>query len=692
MEPGGTGFVDSWDRSFKRAAREFVGKEDANIPESQRGKVGLLLKQHEVQLRERALRAEEAERDRFEIEGLAQSLESRKTAVASAPDDLPRYKAEALDLIDQNPRLSPVAKAKLRKEFLPGLVEESYRGRAARAKTPDEYKAILDELKPDMPDKMASVPLGDGKVGKGPSGWAAHNPTWKALSSVEKAAAMALLEADGANPEDARNALAAMINRSSKTGEELGAHVSRSIYQPTIEPAQERRLSRILASPKFEQLRGWAEKRVAGEEADPVGGATHFLASEKTMLALEAREPRKYRSWRKWTGFDGTGYRGVVMRDGSHAFLAPEGAAETSTVDDPNTYDGPHPELTQKQRRHLHNVIVDDQNKQMAGTREELKNSLDSEVESIRRTGKGSPTYEGVVKQAGALLTANQIKDHEIARAEAEYEYQLLGGLERLTTDAIADKLQRVKPEAGEMSYKAHARALDRAIKFSGELQEMRDSDPAAAVDPGIRSGPDQAAIPMRVSGRIIEADPDVEKARTAKGGPFAIMDARLAAQAKVGIAPDMRSPITKAEATRLLVPVAGLKGDDLAGPFTDLAIRIEQQYQHHAPAVLRYLARVMYPDRLSREIVTDELTKVLKKPGMAVMDAKKLKELEDINAHENARRKGWQNESTTGPTTRPTQRHILYLIENPHQAAFFDQKFGKGSAKQILEAGATAR
>lgn len=157
--------------------------------------------------------------------------------------------------------------------------------------------------------------------------WTASDPRWQALGPYQRAAAMALLEADSADPEAARNALGAMINRAMRTGEDLGAHVSQPIYQPAIEPKQQARLERILQLPAFQELSGWAERRAQGLEPDPVQGATHFLAPERTMLALEAREPRKYRSWRNWTGFDPeTGsYRDVILRDRSHAFLAPEG-------------------------------------------------------------------------------------------------------------------------------------------------------------------------------------------------------------------------------------------------------------------------------------------------------------------------------------------------------------------------------
>ena len=153
--------------------------------------------------------------------------------------------------------------------------------------------------------------------------WTRSDPRWQALSPFQRAAAMALMEANAMNPDAARNALGAMINRSKAENVPLGEHVSQAIYQPTIEANQQARLDRILHSPSFGELTGWAERRYNGQEADPVSGATHFLAPEKTMLALEAREPNKYRSWRKWTGYDPEtgGYQGVVMRDGSHAFL-----------------------------------------------------------------------------------------------------------------------------------------------------------------------------------------------------------------------------------------------------------------------------------------------------------------------------------------------------------------------------------
>lgn len=166
------------------------------------------------------------------------------------------------------------------------------------------------------------------------STWTSRDPRWQALTPYQRAAAMALMEADGTNPADARNALGAMINRARKGNVDLGHHVSQKIYQPTIEPSQQARLDRLLKHPEFGNLTTWAEKRYAGQEADPVNGATHFLAHPRVMLALEAREPGKYKNWgprgANWTGYNpATGeYRNQTFSDRSHAFLAPEGRHE----------------------------------------------------------------------------------------------------------------------------------------------------------------------------------------------------------------------------------------------------------------------------------------------------------------------------------------------------------------------------
>ena len=166
------------------------------------------------------------------------------------------------------------------------------------------------------------------------SGWTDTDQTWNSLTSYQKAALMALMEADGRDPVAAKNALGAMVNRAAKTGEDIGRHVSQSIYQPTIESSQRARIPSLMQDPRFGELTAWGERRAKGLEPDPVGGATHFLAHEPVMERLRAQDPGKYRSWVNWTGYNRNGgqYENVTTRDPSHAFLALDGGYSVPSV------------------------------------------------------------------------------------------------------------------------------------------------------------------------------------------------------------------------------------------------------------------------------------------------------------------------------------------------------------------------
>jgi hypothetical protein len=197
---------------------------------------------------------------------------------------------------------------------------------------------VMPRPRPPMPDPQQTAAVAPQAASQAPQatgerrtlspqGWAARDPRWQALSDDQRAAAMAIMEADtGKNAAvDRRNVLAAIHNRAEREGETVGSSVSRRIYQPVIERSQQARLDRILASPEFGELTALSKQYGSGQEPRP-HTATHFLAPERTMLALEAREPQKYRSWRQWTGFNPeTGYSGVQLRDSSHAFLTPDG-------------------------------------------------------------------------------------------------------------------------------------------------------------------------------------------------------------------------------------------------------------------------------------------------------------------------------------------------------------------------------
>lgn len=153
------------------------------------------------------------------------------------------------------------------------------------------------------------------------------------MNPYQRAAAMSMMETH--DPVGQVNILGAMVNRARHDKADLGTQVGTSIYQPSFEPSQERRLADIPKDAQFSKLADVAEQYWSKGRPVP-HNATHYLAPESTMLALEAKEPNKYKSWRDWTGFDPNtkSYSGVLFRDSQHAFLSP-GSASSLTPPPP---------------------------------------------------------------------------------------------------------------------------------------------------------------------------------------------------------------------------------------------------------------------------------------------------------------------------------------------------------------------
>jgi hypothetical protein len=213
-------------------------------------------------------------------------------------------------------------------------------------------------------------------------------------------------------------------------------------------------MDRLLNSPEFPQLVEWAKRRIAGEEPDPVNGATHFLVHEKTMLALEARNPRKYRSWRKWTKFDPkTGqYGNVMLRDETHAFNAPDGKFSYSPNGEGKievANDNP-PDLKERFARELIKQLPQIQRASERAEREEqiAERRQQREIESA------------TAKEATKLLVDGGLTEQWLEENEGN-----------LSDSAYRRFLESIKPRVRVTNPKVLA-----------ELMERTDEDPAAVM------------------------------------------------------------------------------------------------------------------------------------------------------------------------------------------------------------------
>lgn len=171
-----------------------------------------------------------------------------------------------------------------------------------------------------------------------------RDKTWRSMGKYQMVAAMAILETKKNKDGSfcfacSKNIVHTIINRAAFDNEStrLEDHVSKSIYQPVIEPYQYKVLSRYVGTKQHRELSKIAFQRHKGHIKDKVKGATHYLVHPHVMVSLQKKQPCKYWSWGpfkckgkpgvNWTGYnpETKQYRNQVHSDQDHVFLAPKG-------------------------------------------------------------------------------------------------------------------------------------------------------------------------------------------------------------------------------------------------------------------------------------------------------------------------------------------------------------------------------
>jgi hypothetical protein len=326
--------------------------------------------------------------------------------------------------------------------------------------------------------------------------------------------------------------------------------------------------------------------------------------------------------------------------------------------------------------------------------REQLKQSLNDDVESIRNTGQpATPDLE----LARRVLEPNQINRYFLDRQEAQLEHDALNDLPTLPTGQINSKLAAIAPQPGEANYAMKDKVYEKARKMADNLIEWRDTDPARSVD----MLPDVKAA--------------AANANAAPGDPAAIQElarVRIDAQAKIGIAPAQQSPITKAEAKVLMAPIRGLEGKSLTDAMTGVIAGLEQQYGPYAHAA----GVAAVEDVVHNRELADKIAGQLKRsfdglsPSGAVMN--QIRYLNESGAAERAfesfgntrvpNSKSFKNfgdrlgddvpaipmqgdPNAYYGMPKPSATAIKALKGNPATASDFNQVFGPGAAEAVL-------
>lgn len=334
-----------------------------------------------------------------------------------------------------------------------------------------------------------------------------------------------------------------------------------------------------------------------------------------------------------------------------------------------------------------------------------VKQALDDDVESIRRTGQSA---ELDLTEAKRVLPPDELNRYFMKRTEAEMEHAGTSDLYKLPEEELQNRLSDdrsvggLKPAAGEAMFEARARVFDKAEKKAAEIRTLRENDPARAVD----------EFP-----EVTEAAAAAQEAPDDPQALQGLVRARMDAQAKVGVAEGLRSPITKAEAKTLVAPLRGVESAAMEKAATDWYTGLQQRYGPYGKAVAKTaIEYALSHSSETAQAVTGQIESVangLRPSAAAVRRTEFLLEADRaMGAYggdfvgEPMRQYGTGARANSQPLpddAAPNQIYvnpkggaqigdrfipqgaINHLLENPALAAKFNEKFGAGVAETIL-------
>ena len=262
-------------------------------------------------------------------------------------------------------------------------------------------------------------------------------------------------------------------------------------------------------------------------------------------------------------------------------------------------------------------------------------------------------------------------------------------------------------PAPGSVDYAQAADRQDRLTKAMREIETQRREDPAGAV----RKSP-------AVTGALAQYDP--KKPETFRS----VASARLAAQEQLGIEPEYRSPITKAEALQLTEPLRTMLPGQEREVLTQIGQKFEQMFGDEADPAFGYALRAQKIDAATSQLAARVMRKIALGQQLASGDARQLDDAQELDAAQRAvTSPTWferllnsgaapelaASQAAIGvpdysggatPSAKPIgpqlpaikPRAIVYLLAHPETAAAFDKEFARpGMAKSILEKYSTA-
>lgn len=532
VQPGeAAGFADRVTKDYFERAKEFK----ATVPDRLKDKFDAKLFGVERDLYGQAKNFGYAEQRRHSVN----ALEDHKNRLATQAD-LDRARRDYDELLNKNPHLTPIEKDELRRKHLDDLDEQHAEERIRRGdydvlKDLENTHGVREEERRPVPagverhsDGMATVNTGSGAKFRVAGDYADRF-----------AGALADLEAAGVEVK----------------AEQSGGYANRNI-RGSNKPS-EHKFGRAIDVNWTENARGTKGKidpelarSVAAKWGLKWGGdwknpdPMHFeVDPEASPSATASAPPVEKRGITQFAGL-------VDVERGTLSDATPEGTGARLP--------GKYLNLSPKRRQAL---IYKAKTAQSWTSQQDV---LD-DIERIRDTGQPKVGADGTtsLQRAARVLQENQIKRLDTKWKEAEAEYKAVAPLKDMSENEALQHLSDLLPDAGAEgsdSYKIADRAHGKAEAAWKKIKEARLKDPARAVAKSpevlqaaerIRAVNPEVSLGQDENGELVLStrDGSVPPARATQ----IMLDARMDAQARMGIPSYQRKVLTKREAEQLL-------------------------------------------------------------------------------------------------------------------------------------------
>lgn len=317
----------------------------------------------------------------------------------------------------------------------------------------------------------------------------------------------------------------------------------------------------------------------------------------------------------------------------------------------------------------------------------EVKSAITDDVASMAATGSGIDNINP--QRVKAAYGEDGYAKWQEARQDAHAIWMGSHDLSTMRDEDIAGRLSALEPKAGQPGFDRQRKIYEAVDAKAEEIRKQRDTDPAGSID----------------------GDPAVAAARSkydpTKPDTFQpIAAARLAAQERIGIPEDSRTPITKGEAIKLTEPLRRMLPGQERETITDLAKQFQAMFGDDADTAFAYALRVHKVDAATAQTAARVVRKLGLGQAVTPEEARAADQDSEVREAEKAVTNSggffggvsgnlgsepgetyYLNPLATKPGAPvPTTADIISLRNNPKLTTAFNKRYGDGAAEKILK------